>query len=356
MQGRRKVMRIFLPIVTVLTLPVMGVAAVELDTLLDMDFEALNKVEIETVYSASKMKQHTTDAPSHVSVISSEEISRYNYRTLTEALAAQSGFYNTDDRNYNYIGVRGFSTPGDYSTKVLVLLDGQRTNDNLFSSPSVGTDFVLDMDLIDHIEIIRGPGSALYGTSALFAVVNVISKSSKAFKNGEVALTLGNYGTDKECATFVHEFEDKSNILLSATRYHSDGDSNLYYKEFDTPENNNGYAKNIDNDDAYKLFMKYNSGNFTLESYYVKRDKEIPTAPWETVFNKAVDSLDERGVIRLKYSKELDDTLRLSTSLAYNYYNFTGKYLYEDDGIVSSYDYNPTEWVDGTIDLHYKQK
>jgi len=332
----------------------MGVAA-NLDNLLSMDLNELVKVEIDTVYGVSKMKQRTVDAPANVTIISSKEIKRYNYRTITEALASQSGFYNTNDRNYNYVGVRGFSAPGDYSTKILFLIDGQRINDNLYSSPAVGPDFPLDMDMIHHIEVIRGPGSALYGTSALFAVINVIPKSSKEFKNGEVALTLGNYGTDKERVTFAHEFEDKSNLLLSATRYHSDGDDNLYYKEFDDPSTNNGYANNIDSDDAYKLYMKYNSGDFSLEGHYGKRDKDVPTAPWETVFNKAVGSVDERGYLKAKYNTQLTEGLDMSTNVAYNHYDYTGKYLYEDDGIVDSFDYNPSAWIDGNVDLVYHQ-
>lgn len=343
-----------LSVAAILLFPPTGATA-DIDSLLEMDFEELVKVEIDTVYGASKTKQRTVDAPANVTIISNEEIKRYSYRTLAEALGNQSGFYTTNDRNYNYIGARGFSSPGDYSTKILVLINGQRINDNLYSSPAVGEDLPIDMDMIDHIEVIRGPGSALYGSSALFAVVNVIPKSGTNFKNGEISLTLGNYGTHKERATFSHTFDDNATLLVSATRYHSDGDTNLYYKEFDDRSTNNGYAQNIDSDNAYKVYMQYKSDDFSLESLYVKRDKDVPTAPWGTVFNKAVNTLDERGFIKANYKTDITEKIDISTGLAYNYYNFTGKYLYEDDGIVSSYDHNPSAWVDGTIDIRYKQ-
>jgi len=314
----------------------------------------LVKVEIDTVYGASKIKQRTVDAPANVTIISNEEIKRYSYRTLAEALASQSGFYTTNDRNYNYIGVRGFSMPGDYNTKILVLINGQRINDNLYSS-SVGADFPIDMDMIDHIEVIRGSGSALYGSSALFAVINIIPKSSKDFKNGEMALTLGSYGTDKERATFSHTFDNNATLLLSAIRYHSDGDTNLYYKKFDDSRTNNGYAQNIDSEDVYKVYMQYKSNDFSLESLYVKRDNDVPTAPLETVFNKAVDSIDEREYIKANYKAEITEKIGISTALAYNYYNYAGEYFYEDDGIVSSYRHTSSSWIDGTIDMKYKQ-
>ena len=88
------------------------------------------------------------------------------------------GFYVTNDRNYSYLGVRGFSRPGDYNARILLLVDGHRMNDNVFGSALLGTEFPLDVDLIERIEIIRGPSSSLYGTSAFLAVINVITEGA----------------------------------------------------------------------------------------------------------------------------------------------------------------------------------
>ena len=66
--------------------------------------------------------------------------------------------------------------PGDYNARILLLVDGHRLNDNVFGSALLGTEFALDLDIIERIEIIRGPSSSLYGTSAFFAVINVITK------------------------------------------------------------------------------------------------------------------------------------------------------------------------------------
>jgi outer membrane receptor for ferrienterochelin and colicins len=303
------------------------------------------------------LEQRTVDAPANVTIISSDEIKRHSYRTLGEALAAQSGFYTSYDRHYSYVGVRGFSTPGDYNTKVLFMIDGQRLNDKIYLAGQSGSDFPLDMDLIDHIEVIRGPGSALYGTSAMFAVVDVITKNSRDVKNGEVALMAGNFSTDQARAPLSHVFENDTELLLSATRYHSDGDDDLYFKEFVDPASNNGHAENIDEDDAYSLFFKTKIEGFTLEALYNKREKSVPTAPWDTIFNRAVESTDEHAFINAKYKTELTETITLSTSLAYNYYNYDGTYLYDDGigGVLTSQDHTPTSWVDGSVDLSYAQ-
>ena len=67
------------------------------------------------------------------------------------------GFYITYDRNYSWVGVRGFGRLGDYNIRVLVLVDGHRINDNIFGEAYLGSGFLVDVDLIERVEIIRGP-------------------------------------------------------------------------------------------------------------------------------------------------------------------------------------------------------
>src|SRR6266571_5043893 len=138
-------------------------------------------MSIDVVYGASKHEQKVTDAPSFVSVVTSEDIARYGYRTLADVLRSVHGFYTTYDRNYTYLGVRGFSRPSDYNSRFLLLLDGHRMNDDFYGSAYVGTEGLVDVDLIDRVEIIRGPSSSLYGTSAFFAVVNVITRKPASY-------------------------------------------------------------------------------------------------------------------------------------------------------------------------------
>src|SRR5581483_5111330 len=107
----------------------------------DLSIEQLMDLRVEKVYSASKYEQSVTQAPASVSIVSADDIRKFGYRTLAEILRSIRGVYVSDDRNYSYVGVRGFLRPGDYNSRVLVLIDGHRMNDNIYDGAYVSTMF-----------------------------------------------------------------------------------------------------------------------------------------------------------------------------------------------------------------------
>ena len=125
------------------------------------------------VVSASRFEQKSSETPSTVSVVTQDDIRQYGWRTLGEVLRSLRGFYVHYDRGYEYVGTRGFARPQDFNTRVLLLVDGHRMNDAVYDTAYIGTDSIIDLDLVDHIEVIRGPGSSIYGSNALFGVINV---------------------------------------------------------------------------------------------------------------------------------------------------------------------------------------
>src|SRR5215470_723596 len=164
----------------------------------DIPFPELIKMEIPFVEAASRYKQLITEAPSSVTVVTSDEVKKYGHRTLADILQSVPGLYVTYDRNYSFLGVRGFNL-GDNNNRVLLLVDGHRLNNSLSDSAYLGTEFILDVDLIDRVEIIRGPGSSLYGNNAFFGVINVITRKGRDMSgNGvEASGEAGSFDTFK---------------------------------------------------------------------------------------------------------------------------------------------------------------
>ena len=183
--GRSAVLLLLLSL-GVSPLPTRGQGTVEAKQapkdLSQLSLEELMNLKVDTVYGASKFEQKVTEAPSSITIITTDEIQKYGYRTLADLLRSVPGFYVSYDRQDAYIGVRGISRPSDYNTLVLTLIDGHRVNENVFDGTYVDGQFVLDVDLVDRVEIIRGPGSSLYGTDAFFAVINIITKRGRDLK------------------------------------------------------------------------------------------------------------------------------------------------------------------------------
>src|SRR5690349_10746163 len=248
--------------------------------LADASLEELSSIQ---VFSASKHLQSAADAPAAVTIVTSEDIQKYGYRTLADILRTVRGFYITNDRNYSYIGVRGFGRPGDYNTRILLLVDGHRLNNNVYDEAMVGTEFPLDVDLIDRVEVIRGPASSLYGSNALFAVINVITKRADQIRGPELSFETGSYGTYKGRASYGTKLKDLD-ALGSLSFYDSAGQI-LFFPTYDQPGTNNGTVRNHDYDRYFDALVTLSWQNIRLQALDSSRDKGLPTAPYGTIFN-----------------------------------------------------------------------
>lgn len=157
----------------------------------EISLEDLLNTKIDT---AAKYEQTVMEAAASVAIITSEDIDRFGWLTLSEVLNSLQGFFISNDRNYEYSGVRGFGRPTDYNNRVLVQINGHSINENVYESTPVGTDLSLDLNSVQRIEVVFGPGSALYGTGAMFAVVNVITKKGDEIDGFHLSAETGSFG------------------------------------------------------------------------------------------------------------------------------------------------------------------
>lgn len=298
-----------------------------------LSLEELSRLRIDSVYAASQHSQKVTDAPSSITIVTADDIRRFGYRTLADVLRSVRGFYITNDRNYSYLGVRGFSRPGDYNARVLLLVDGHRLNDNIFGAALIGTEFPMDVDLIDRVEIIRGPSSSLYGSSAFFAVINVITRHADSLNGVEIQSSLASFGSPKVRASYGRRFAAGSALLLSATRYTSQGERELYFSEFDSPATNQGIVRNADADEYSQVFGRFVAGHFTIQGLHGSRRKVIPTASFETVFgDPRSDTIERQSYVDVQYERTIAAGWTLSPRAFVDQYAYDGDYVYDYSG------------------------
>jgi len=134
-------------------------------------------VPLRQVTAASRFAENIDDAPSSVSIIDGQEMRAFGYPTIAEALRGTRGIALSYDRVYWSAAIRGLGDPRDYNNRLLVLQDGTVMNDNILAASFIGNDARADLEDVERIEVVRGPGSLVYGTGAMSGVINLVPRS-----------------------------------------------------------------------------------------------------------------------------------------------------------------------------------
>ncbi len=296
--------------------------------LVGMSLEQLMAVP---VMAASKYAQPQDKVAASVHVITRDDIRSFGWRTLGEALASVPGFYTSYDRQYTYVGARGLGIPDDYNTRLLITLNGNRLNESVFDSVLAGHEFPLDQDLIERIEVIPGPGGAVYGQNALFGVINVITRNGVDLNGSEVA-TAWQSPQKKKQLRFSHGrvLDNGVGLLLSVSGLQARGEDRFY----DYGAGGSGIAAKLDGERDEKLFMRLSRGPWAFDLAYSDRRKDDPTAAGQS------DPLVPGQYIRDRYlSTQLqyedrfaDNTQHLVARAFMGQYRYNGDTTYVGEG------------------------
>lgn len=313
---------------------------------LDLSLDQLVQIEIPTVIGASKYEQSSSRAPSSVSVITAAEINSYGWLKLSDILRSVRGFVATNDRNYEFLTVRGFGLPGDYTSRMLLLIDGLRINDSLYQQAAVGGDFPLDVDLIDRLEIIRGPGSALYGSSAFFGVINVISKKGGQLQGAEVSLGGGNFDTKFGRLSFGKKLDNGLEFLFSGSGFDRSGQDPYFFPAFaKDPTLNKGVSDRGDDEKWTTLYSTVQYGDFSFQAGFGKRIKNVATGIFGTVFNDPnTVSYDVRHFFDLQYNHSFGENSQLSARVFQQRYDYWEHGIFDYPPITHNQDSADNQW------------
>ncbi len=151
------------------------------------DLEGL--LDTSVVSTASQTAETESLAPALTSVITAEDLRRYGIRSLDQALDYLGlGVFTEPAYGVGDVGARGVIIAGDYGNHMLLLIDGHAVNEPWAGSAYFDEGVGLPMEVVDHIEIILGPGSVLYGSSAMQGVINVVTKRAKDYAGAHLVL------------------------------------------------------------------------------------------------------------------------------------------------------------------------
>lgn len=270
-----------------------------------MDLEDLLNVEV-TV--ASKSKETVADAPSSVTVFSRQEIQNMGIQTLQELLNYVPGFQTARQQEigtwYDAVSSRGRRTdPG--SPEVLFLIDGQRLNDYW---RGVAGPYNNNMTLsnIKQVEIIRGPGSALYGSNAFLGVVNIVTINDR----NEAGGSFGSWNRREVYANVSQEVEGMT-LSVSASGFADEGDTYDQMPEW--------FGQNIPTNDPIEGFDGYvslSSERLRVNLRHTQRHQE-DFRQFGNVSNGEQYSNEESSSFNVSYTFVKNDRLDLKGALGY---------------------------------------
>lgn len=305
---------------------------------------------LEEVTAASRYAEAIEDAPASVTIITQQELRAMNYPTIAEAIRGVRGMYLSNDTSYDTIGVRGFSRPGDYGNRILILIDGHPANDDYIWSSYVGFDGRVDIDDVERIEIIRGPGSVLYGTSAFFGVINLITRSREAKAHAEVAAGAMENGVGRGRVTGYWRFGNDAGAWMSVAAAHGAG-RDYYFPEMvtgsNTPSNASqnacqvgtapgsangvasnglpcdGNARGVDSFNAFTVNGRAWWKSLTLQWFLTTRKQFLPSGEYATTFNDPnTNFTDTRGFVEARFEPNVTKETQLFVRAHVDMYNF----------------------------------
>lgn len=279
----------------------------------DLSSLSLDELLQHRLFTASRHLDDPRKAPAVVTVIGSDEIARFGWRTLADLLRSVPGIYTAYSLTKTYLGVRGSLEPADFNARVLLLVDGHRVNDSLTDMATLGADFPLDLSLIDHVEILRGAGSSLYGTNAELAVINILTRRPDAKPSIAVSTEADSF--------LARKLEIRSSfragiasVLLEASLYRENGPAlvNLAGAYSKSPADEAG--------DRYDhLFATFRRNDFSLRGLFSARDKLVPGAPYDnTAAGPANRAKTQRGYLEAAYNGNLGEHTQLDLRAYYD--------------------------------------
>jgi len=283
------------------------------------------------VVTASKQVETVKESPVPVTVVTSEMIKNIGAQNLRDVLITYvPGMTSSQDQNEINVAQRGVYASSQQ--KILILLNGHRLNARAYSEAN--PDYSISLDKIKQIEVLRGPGSSLYGNVALTAVINIITKKGEDLNGTEVSLGKGNYGQTRLSFLTGKKFEDNNDLFIWGYYYYADGQNvdipaSEDYSTY--PKNSTAIVGGVKDLPSYDMGLNYKFGDFTLlasmrYSKYIEPFSAGGSPTGQSYNYDDYAKLDGVGPglgskfsnLGITYDKEISDTVDLQVNAYYD--------------------------------------
>jgi iron complex outermembrane receptor protein len=307
----------------------------------DVDLDAIYKTLDQVVVLAAKRPQTLREAPASTSIITAADLEAYGWRNFTEAIASLAGFYTNNPGDMTYFGVRGISPKSDTNGHILVLVDGHQQQE-LWSHAFYTEGAGLDASIIDHIEVLRGPASALYGSLGFLAIINVVTKRGTEKDWSKLTFEMTNASGFRGVASLGHRFKNDLEFGLSLNAWGSLGESYTYPDLADNSTCSPDIPKTCthgksdratDADEGIALYGHMEFKGLSIKLSYQWWDKHIPFAPYRTLFNDHTNHYRlDRGYIDVGYTVGVPEKVQFSVRGYFDYAGYIDDLAYSDTG------------------------
>lgn len=307
------------------------------------------------VMAASRRPQPMSETPSIVSVITAAEIRTHGYRTLGEALQWVRGLYTRYDRNYVYLGVRGVQRPGDYNNKVLLTIDGHTMNSPIYGDAAFGPELGLDMESVKRIEIIRGPGSALYGSNAVLAVVNVVTWQAPASAPLQAGGGAGSFGERRAWLALASGRPGLPQLTLNGSWSGARGVT-PDWPGYSPALALSGQTADPDGEQRASVFTTLSWQGARLAVKFNERTKHIPTGAYGTrLGDPNTRTRDGHDFVELSQIAQPAAAVELTTRAWWDGSRYWGSYAFgPDSGVVTNRDVGYSDLIGAEIRLNWR--
>jgi len=306
--------------------------------------------DLPVVEAAALHAQTLAEAPASVTVITAADIRKFGYRTLGDVLAGARGFTVSTNHLLQSAGVRGFAVPGDISTCFVVMINGHAMAEIAGESNAFDGAFGLDLDVVDRIEIVRGPSSALYGSNGILATINIVTKSPVDSPRLMVSTETGGGGPQKMTLMSSQDLGRGANLLVEGSGFLGGGHS-LFLPGFDTPGQNYGVANQVDRQSGYHGFVNLAWGAWNFSAMLSSELEQAPILSGATVFDDPGQFIRvARNFVGAAYTRDFGGGAQLRWQLYYDQFRYGNRYDYpEDFGILDNRDSVRGDWISSQL-------